>query len=226
MINSLSFFDNSLGVGISGVSRLVAMAVVAVVSVSAESRAGIIVNIFQDGANVKATVSGAFNTDVDGRRNSDLADGNFVAGGEGLLNGVYFDGTPGNIPSFSWTGTIVGTPPASSWGSGDARFSNATLDSLTGVDGFWILLVVGKPEFSIARNYESGRPISGSWTIANTTMTALGIDNYGSYEYSFGSTTTDTVTVNLLQANPIPEPSALLLVGSVVGAGLVRRRRR
>jgi hypothetical protein len=99
---------------------------------------------------------------------------------------------------------------------------------LTGIDRLWFLWGPDNvPKLYLASSYVSGTAISGSWTIANNTMTGLSLDNYGSYVYRFGSTTTDTVTVNLINpaANvPIPGTVALLGLG-LVGIGAARRKR-
>jgi hypothetical protein len=226
-------FSNLARNSSSAVGRLAASAAVVLVALVAESRAAVVIDIFPDGSNVMATVSGAFNLDVDGRGSQSIGAGSYVTGGGGTAqNSVGFDQVSGNIAAFFWNGTNVGTPPAGSWGSGAQLFSAATLNSLTGVERLWIQWPGADgnraPTFRIAESYLSNTPISGSWTIANKTMTDLRIDNYGSYVFTFGTTTTDTVTVNLLDANPVPEPStyAMALAGLACGGYLLRRRRK
>jgi hypothetical protein len=198
----------------------------------AESHAAVIINIQQVGNDVKATFSGSFNLDVDDRGNSSIGAGNGLwGGGSQNLNSLFFSNTTGSLNAFFWNGTVVGTPPAARWGSG-AALSNftATVDSMTGVDRFWFSWNGSSfdnliPVFRIAESYVSNTPISGSWTILNTTMEDLRIDNYGSYVYEFGTTTTDTVTVNLIA---IPEPSSFAKVLALLACFycFIKRRKR
>jgi hypothetical protein len=75
--------------------------------------------------------------------------------------------------------------------------------------------------------YESGNNLSSSMTFKNNTLAAWGLEMGKSATFSYSATDGgDPIGTITLAVAAIPEPSALLLVGSVVGAGWVRRRRR
>jgi PEP-CTERM motif len=66
--------------------------------------------------------------------------------------------------------------------------------------------------------------LSDTATYDDQSFVTLGLTP-GVYLYTFGSgANADTFTVDV--AAPIPEPASLTLLGTVVGLGLVARRRR
>ena len=213
-------------------NRTAAIAAACVVagSVTSAASAAIVINIQQVGSNVVADISGSFDTSVDGQGSQSIGSGSYVWGGGPNTNGVYFDGVgTGSLGGFSWNGTVSSTPAGQTrWGSGAQSLTGATsTSSLTGFDRLWITwdhtnLV---PTVRINDDYVSNTAISGSLTFANQTMVSLGLDNFGSYVFSFGTTTTDTVTVNLIAPSAIPG-AGLAGLATLGLAGIVRRRRR
>lgn len=77
----------------------------------------------------------------------------------------------------------------------------------------------------LASDYQSGASLSATATFVDTTLAQMGltVGKTASFSYSAGSA---LGTVNLQVLAAVPEPSALWLVGSVIGTELVRRRRR
>jgi hypothetical protein len=213
------------------VVRLAACAAIVLVGVCSGAQAAVVIDVSQSGNNVVATVSGSFNKTGVGRTGTQfIGPDNGVRGGTDTLNVLTFDGVSGPRNSDYWDGTTQSTPSGSTtWGTAASSYAFASLNSLLGVDRLWIEWATGqqRPRLSLDTNYVSDTPISGSWTIANNTMTGLKLDNYGSYVYQFGTTPTfDTVTVNLI--NPVPEPStyAMALAGLACGGCSMFRRRK
>ncbi len=213
------------------VVRLAACAAIGLLGVFSGAQAAVVIDVSQSGNNVVATVSGSFNKTGVGRTGTQfIGPGSGVRGGTDTINTLNFDGVSGPRNSDYWDGTTESTPSGSTtWGTAASSYVSASLNSLLGVDRLWIEWNTGlqQPRLSLDTNYVSDTPISGSWTIANNTMTGLKLDNYGSYVYQFGTTPTfDTVTVNLI--NPVPEPSTycMALAGLACGGYVVRRRRK
>jgi MYXO-CTERM domain-containing protein len=157
---------------------------------------------------------------------------NMLRGGSGQYNNVRFSNTlfTSNVLSNVWQGTMTSSPGgATRYGSSLMSEVSATASSVSGFQRLWVTYDTAfGPGLFLDQSYTGGA-VSGSMTFAGTTMAALGFTNYGAFEYTFGSGTTDTVTVNLLQAPPgpggVPLPGAAGL--AAVGlAGLSRRRRR
>jgi len=197
----------------------------------AEARAAIVVDIYQDGANVRSVLSGSFDTSSSSSSIPSLALGNHVWGGNGAINGAYFSSSAtGTTPARSWTGTTVSTPLGSTRYGDASGIGIATATSFT-VSGFTAFRIIwdgaGTPLLNIDSTYAGGA-MSGDALFAGTTMAALGLDNYGSYVYGFGSGASyDTVTVNLLQSSPSVIPGAGIAGLATLGlAGIARRRRR
>jgi hypothetical protein len=112
------------------------------------------------------------------------------------------------------------------FGSSNPRTGASSTD---GINGFILSRTVDDELFLrlfAPVSYESGNTLSTSMTFNNITLATWGLEmgKSATFSYSAPSGGSALGTITLLVA--IPEPSALLLVGSVVGAGWVRRRRR
>jgi MYXO-CTERM domain-containing protein len=200
-----------------------------------EAHASLIINIYQDGADVRSTVSGSFNTGIAPGSTGLAQNFNMLRGGNGQYNNVRFSDSnfSGNVLSNVWQGTMTSSPGgATRYGSSLMSEVSATASSVSGFQRLWVTYDTAfGPGLFLDQSYTGGA-VSGSMTFAGTTMATLGFTNYGAFEYTFGSGgTTDTVTVNLLQAPPGPGPGGVPLPGAAglaaVGlAGLSRRRRR
>ena len=176
-----------------------AAAVVAILAFGQETKAGIIVNIFENGGNVESEFSGTF----------DLA---ATLGFFGTFNG--YNGWLPNIGAFGTGGSVdtysMDAPFWTPYGSGDV-FGN--WDVNTG-DAF---VLFTNPVIGLPAGYISGDFISGTTTEFGATLAGLGMD-VGSYVTTLTGDVSDTVTINVL-----PTPGALALLGL---CGLVGTRRR
>lgn len=199
------------------------------VGLAAEAQAAIVVNIYQSGADVVSELSGSFNTSG-GSSEPSVADSNTVWGGNGFLNTFSVASAPGTNPSGKkWTGSATSTPgSATRWGEGSAAVTTATTtDSISGFSLFRLDWFTSSNTATMyLDNSYNGAAMTGRMTFASTTMTTLGLDNYGSFVFTFSSSS-DTVTVNLLQSPPSAVPGAGVAGLATLGfAGLARRRRR
>ena len=193
----------------------------------AEVRAGLVINAQQVGADVVATLTGSFNTAVASVGTTDyFQNPPVVIGGDGFNSGFFFSNAfaSGRV----WEASNV-SAPFPTFGSGGLIETAASSSSIS-ANNLWFqfqnfesaLLGV----LTVAQAY-NGSSLNDSMTFANKTMPQLGLGNYGSYVFTFGSGgTTDTVTVNLI--NPVPEPAtyAMALAGLACGGFSMWRRRK
>jgi len=98
-------------------------------------------------------------------------------------------------------------------------------EEITG-DANGFLLRSGSFDFSTPVNYVSGSLLTSVMTFRNTALAEWGLEMGKNTTFSYFDADGGEIGTITLSVAAIPEPSALLLVGSVVGAGLVRRRRR
>lgn len=188
---------------------------------SQDARADVIMNFTESGSNVVGTASGSI----------DLAGLTFAfwtAGGGALYpaypSGGSFAGlgAPGNPPigvSAYTTGTISGP---TSFGTGGLAFPNSgsgnPIDIATAYTGFGTIIY-------LPNGYVSGSALSSTSTWNSTTFAALGLTP-GTYVYKWGSGDhADSFTVNIGSTNSVPEPGAILLLGTSALALVVRRSR-
>jgi len=197
-----------------------------------EAHAAIVIDIYQNGTGVRADLSGSFNTGIASNSTTSFDADHAVRGGNGSQNGVFFGSGVGFLTANIWTGSVTSTPEGvDRFSANAASFTYATEGTTIGVASLqlrWAKTLVGDtvPNFYADNSYTGGA-VSGSMTFASTTMAALGLDNYGSFVFTFGSGTTDTVTVNLLQSSPVVIPGAGIAGLATLGlAGIARRRRR
>lgn len=192
---------------------------------AAEVKAGLVINAQQSGTNVVATLTGTFNFSIVASATVPFAARQAVESGTSITNGFYFSqnaqisGWRRNSSSVSVPFTSFGTITG-----GTVAANSFTLGS-TPV----LLTYTGGTSGSLFMNSAyAGQSLNYSMTFLNRTMQSMGLDNYGTYVFTFGTGgTTDTVTVNLV--NPVPEPSscAMAVAGVVCGGfSLWRRRRR
>jgi hypothetical protein len=156
--------------------------------------AGVIVDISQVTSDVVATFSGSL----------DLTDLTFQGqfgidvGGIGPSLAILASGTGGPL---SMDGYLGITGPAS-WGSGGGTVMTSNTGDLFDISGEAGFL-------EVPHLYVSGSPLSGSTTLANQTLSSVGL-TAGTYTYTWGSgPTADSIVVNI---GTIPEPRSLLLV--------------
>lgn len=199
---------------------------------AADARAAVVVNIYQDGSDVRSVLSGSFNTGIPVGSNQGLGLSNTVWGGTDTNNVIFSSGSSGGTPGVSRVGSVLSTPGATRFGNSAASLANASSFTVSGFTTFRIVWYTNGTPYAEFDNAYAGGAMSGDALFAGRTMADLGLENYGSFVFGFGSGgTTDTVTVNLLQAPPGPGPGVVPLPGAAglaaVGlAGLSRRRRR
>lgn len=176
-----------------------------------DARAGTVITFEQVGTNVVETGSGAI----------DLT---------GLTFGGTTSGDAGTVPSLATT--VLGPPSntadsyykgvtgPSSFGTGTESFPNTGTGDRFGVSG-------ALERLEVPSGYVSGSALSATDTYANTNFNTLGLTP-GTYTYTWGAGSDQSVTVQILSA-AVPEPSTAILaaIGAVaVGTyGWFHRRR-
>lgn len=111
--------------------------------------------------------------------------------------------------------------PTSTFGSGGAI---APTSVEVGSSAFSVDFVA--KTISVPTGYISSSPIAGSATFSGS-FASNGI-NPGTYVYSWGSSTTESVTLNATPASPVPEPATLWIfaIGTAVSSMVGRNRAR
>jgi hypothetical protein len=168
------------------------------------AQAGYTVTLTQVGSNVVATGSGTIDT-------TDL-----TSEGSGTHAGAISPSTPEIITGppiltpFSEYAFITGP---SSFGSGG--FTEAT-------SGSGDLVGIVSQAVDVPLGYTSGSALSDTSTYDDASFSTLGVTP-GSYVWTWGSgADADSFTLDVA----VPEPASLTLLGTVVGLGLLARRRR
>ena len=172
------------------------------------AHAGVVLDVYQSGANVVASYSGTID-----------------------LSGLTYNGVDGVTPAYVWGaeavllfGPTVSGQPVYLGISGPASFGTGAViaaSSSTG-DTFGIGGLAG--DMLLPLGYVSGTSISGTDTWDSTTLAALGL-TVGDYSYTWGDP--DTVNVVVSNTAPVPEPASLglVLLSLIVLARLAPMRR-
>ena len=196
--------------------------------------AGIVVDVQQAGSDVTMTYSfTSWNVVGNNINGGQVGAGNQVLGGTQQYGSVIIgSNTTGNVSTRQFAlGTLTSSPSGSSGQFGTASISSYTNATTSTVNVAMVNLKTGATNANVYLDdafWNSGNitgSITGVMTFANTTMATLGFTNYGTFVWTFGTTSTDTFTVNLIGASAVPG-SGLAAVGSLGLAGLARRRRR
>jgi hypothetical protein len=170
-----------------------AMAAILATTTAGRVDASVDINIDQVGANVVLTGSGSLN--IGGMT---FVDTTTVGSGVGGDVAAAYVG-----PTFATVDTNTGLTGPTSFGTGAFHFASSGSGSLFGLD-FNVL--------EVPHGYVSGTQLTGSATLTNTTLTALGLD-IGTFTFTLPH---DTVTVQIGSTAVVPEP--LTAIVAVFGA--------
>jgi len=197
-----------LGLAMAGVTVLLAPAV--------GQATPYVVKFAQQGSNVVATGSGAF--DLTGL----VFSGSFGSGTSMQPNAGYVSsGALDSVPLDAYTGFAgpasfgVGGPEVPTSGSGD----------YVGIVG--LSTPYGSPLFFLPAGYVSGNVLSNTISFDNASFASLGMTP-GTYVWTWGTGAGQSFTLDIGNAVNVPEPATLSLFGVgllLIGALAWRRRR-
>ncbi len=182
-------------------SRLSIATVASLVLCAGNALGAATINIAQSGADVVATFSGSINTD------------GATTGSTGFSSGVIpnwgFVSNGGAAIEFAFVSGPTGFGPGSS-----QVFATSSTGDVFGVFAF-------SGRIAVPVGYTSGAPISGAATLANTTVTTLGLTP-GTYTYTWGSGgNADSLSVVIAAPNAAPTASSVSISGAAqLGAQL------
>jgi hypothetical protein len=169
----------------------------------ATSKAGVIVSMQQVGGHVVATGSGAIDTTnltlIGNTNNAALVWAGFPLGSFAVVGGTT------TVSEDVYSG-IAGP---SSFGSGGQFFAMSGSGNVFGV--------VADNVLDLPAGYISGSPLSATSTWSGASFSSLGL-TAGSYTWTWGTGAhADSFTLDI-GAAPVPEPSALALIGMATGS--------
>ena len=192
------------------VRHTLALAALGCLAAPNAAHAQVVLNIFQNRAEVDALATGTLN--ITGLINS----GTTASANDQVVGVVAYALVGSNSTSYDvYTGMFTTGPV--SFGSGSGTFATSGSGDRFGIFG-------GVSFLFLPQGYVSGTPINGSAVFTNNTLSGLGLTP-GTYVYTLPN---DTVSV-LIGTAPaaVPEPGTIaLLTGlSLTGAAFLRRRK-
>jgi hypothetical protein len=124
------------------------------------------------------------------------------------------------IGSASNSDEYTGITGPTSFGAGGVHFSSSQSGDFTGIAGL-------SHAIEVPTGYVSGTELSGGAIWDNSTLASLGLTP-GTYTYTWGTGVTASSFEVIVSAVAVPEPSGMMLAGTVIGCvGLstwIRRR--
>lgn len=197
------------------VPHLAALAALVLLVPGAASATPYVVKLKQQGTDVVAVGSGAF----------DLTGSNPIWLSDAAWAMVPDDGYLGTLAPRIGTYTVMIysglTGPATNFGSGGVTYASSADGVFPGIyisSDFY-----GFPVILLPIDYNSGTPLSGSLTWENATFTSLGVTP-GTYVWTWGTNAEQSYTLKIA----VPEPSALAMFGFgllLIGGFMDLRRR-
>lgn len=218
-MNKASFVSGSLRRFMS--PYLAALAVCVLLAPSAANATPYVVTLKQQGPNVVAVGSGAF--DLTGL----MFGGATISVPSGLAPADYayvFTGPGASALGIdTYTGAITG--PAS-FGSGNYKAASSGSGSVVEFLGTFFA-GYGGPDLWLPSGYVSENALSSSATWANATFASLGVTP-GTYTWTWGTGADQSFTLDVVKPVGVPEPAALGMFGFgmlLIGACASLRRR-
>jgi hypothetical protein len=183
-------------------------------ALSSSASAGVVINMFDDGADIRATVTGSFDFFVYDQTASNAAD---VA----QINSTKVDFRNANVGSRD---SMVVTPQFTGNFGGSTMYGTVESGSLPFTITYFSTIDTWRVYADSSVITGSGNSLDWDVRFANTSIAAKGF-NVGTYVWEFyNGEATDTITLNIGASTPaVPGVGALAALG---GVGLAGRRRR